>query len=48
MRQLLLCVNGVTEQTNLGTLVHNIKCKYEKHLKKAVLRLGGEQELDCT
>ena len=31
---------------NLGTLAHNIKCKWEIQAKKAELRFRGEQEWD--
>jgi hypothetical protein len=37
-------VKNATEQRNLGTLAYKIKCKWENQVKKAELRLAGEQE----
>jgi len=37
-------VKNATEQKNLGTLAYKIKCKWENQVKKAKLRLAGEQE----
>jgi hypothetical protein len=37
-------VKNATEQRNLGALAYKIKCKWENQVKKAELRLAGEQE----
>jgi hypothetical protein len=40
--------NKVTYEIKLGILTYQIKCKWESQVKKAELRLGVEQERDCT
>lgn len=42
----LLNTQIVLGSLSLSTIAYNIKSKWENHLKKTELNLGGEQELD--
>lgn len=44
----ILTSSEVKELRNLVAPSYKIKCKLENQVKKAVFKLGGGDELDCT